>query len=440
MECCAQGNLKKVQRHFENGIDMQQSDYDDRTAMHVACAQGHLHVIRFLVDEIKVEVNSVDRFGRTPLFEATLCSNSHTVVDFLKKHGAKMPEKGGSGVHTLLDACADGDLAEVRKYVNVGGDLMAVDYDQRSALHIACSHGHLPVVLFLLENGVDANALDAFGRSPLDECKQRSFDEIESVLRDATAIVESVGEKKTLGFLMEAAAAGNVEGVQQYADVGGNLSRADYDDRTALHVACARGNLAVVEFLLEAEVDLSPVDRFGRTPYFEARQEGHEKIMHLLHDLGADDKTTRQVKEARSPRDTTKRWPDAAECGEQRPVRAHEDRLVALMERMEQRLQVLEGVPLRADDSRNHALIPMSPRISSPTRAGGGGLPTLQQVASRTCTHHMMTSGQLSMNRDAVELRRHKERQEQQMTSTAFQRALISNLSSTPRRPSHADS
>ena len=81
-------------------------------------------------------------------------------MDFLKKHGAKMPEKGGSGVHTLLDACADGDLAEVRKYVNVGGDLMAVDYDQRSALHIACSYGHLPVVLFLLENGVDANALE----------------------------------------------------------------------------------------------------------------------------------------------------------------------------------------------------------------------------------------------------------------------------------------
>jgi ankyrin repeat protein len=401
MECCAQGNLKKVQRHFENGIDMQQSDYDERTPIHVACAQGHLHVIRYLLDEVKVEVNSVDRFGRTPLFEATLCSNSHTVVDFLKKHGAKMPEKGGSGVHTLLDACAGGDLAEVCKYVNLGGDLMAVDYDQRSALHIACSHGHLPVVLFLLENGADPNSLDAFGRSPLDECKQRSFDELENALRDAAAVVESVGEKKTLGFLMEAAAVDNVEGVKQYAHVGGNLSRADYDDRTALHIACARGNLAVVEFLLAAGVDLSPVDRFGRTPYFEARHESHEKIMHLLHGLGAGDKKTRQMNQARSSGDTTNKEQssakylptgrlDAAGPGEQRAVHAHGDRLLSLMDRMEQRLQALEGVPLGASDSRNHALIPTSSRSSTPTRAGGRGLSNLQRVASKTNQRHML--------------------------------------------------
>jgi hypothetical protein len=50
----------------------------------------------------------------------------------------------------------------------------------------------------------------------------------------------------------------------------------------------------------------------------------------------------------------------------------------------------------------------------------------------------MMANGQLSIHRCAVELRWHKEREEQQMTSMAFQRALISNLSST-RRPSDAE-
>ena len=72
------------------------------TPLHVACAQGHLHVIRYLVDEAGVEVNPVDRFGRTPLFEARLCSNSAAVLEFLTQHGAQMPEKGGSAVHLLL--------------------------------------------------------------------------------------------------------------------------------------------------------------------------------------------------------------------------------------------------------------------------------------------------------------------------------------------------
>ena len=38
------------------------------------------------------------------------------------------------------------------RYFLAGADMNAVDYDGRSALHVAASEGHLEVIKFLMEN------------------------------------------------------------------------------------------------------------------------------------------------------------------------------------------------------------------------------------------------------------------------------------------------
>jgi len=62
---------------------------------------------------------------------------------------------------------------------------------------------------------------------------------------------------------------------------------ADYDGRTALHLAAAHGNLEVIQFLAEEGCNLTAVDRFGRTPLFEAALNQQTECITLLKSLGA---------------------------------------------------------------------------------------------------------------------------------------------------------
>jgi len=100
--------------------------------------------------------------------------------------------------------------------------------------------------------------------------------------------------------LLEACATGDLEAVVQYHSAGGDINSVDYDDRSALHIAAAQGRLVIAQWLLQRGGHPSAVDRFGRTPLFEARQEGHHEIMRALHKYGA--KYSRPIEvEAKAP-------------------------------------------------------------------------------------------------------------------------------------------
>jgi len=64
---------------------MNASDYDGRTALHLASSDGHLDCVRFLVDVCKVNPNVKDRWGNSPLCDAKLFSRPQ-VERLLEKH------------------------------------------------------------------------------------------------------------------------------------------------------------------------------------------------------------------------------------------------------------------------------------------------------------------------------------------------------------------
>jgi ankyrin repeat protein len=59
-----------------SGIDMRIADYDGRTALHLAAAEGQLHVVRFLLEKCKVPLMPTDRYA-THFFLLQYCGDMY---------------------------------------------------------------------------------------------------------------------------------------------------------------------------------------------------------------------------------------------------------------------------------------------------------------------------------------------------------------------------
>uniref|UniRef100_A0A3Q4HSQ5 glutaminase n=1 Tax=Neolamprologus brichardi TaxID=32507 RepID=A0A3Q4HSQ5_NEOBR len=82
------GDVSALRRFALSSMDMEQRDYDSRTALHVAAAEGHIEVVRFLLEACKVNPVPRDRWGNTPMDEAVHFGH-HDVVTMLQQYHEK---------------------------------------------------------------------------------------------------------------------------------------------------------------------------------------------------------------------------------------------------------------------------------------------------------------------------------------------------------------
>ncbi|KAJ8749007.1 hypothetical protein K2173_013449 [Erythroxylum novogranatense] len=89
--------------------------------------------------------------------------------------------------------------------------------------------------------------------------------------------------------LLHCSSKGDKTGVMQELEKGVEPNLADYDQRTALHLASCEGCTEVVVLLLEKGAAVNSTDRWGRTPLSDAYSCGHEEICRILESHGGID-------------------------------------------------------------------------------------------------------------------------------------------------------
>lgn len=80
---------------------------------------------------------------------------------------------------------------------------------------------------------------------------------------------------------------GDEEGIAALVAEGADVNIADFDDRTALHVAACEGHAKVVEFLLNQGANVNARDRWGSTPLSDAKHYGSKDVCKILEMAGA---------------------------------------------------------------------------------------------------------------------------------------------------------
>jgi hypothetical protein len=93
-----------------------------------------------------------------------------------------------NGARALCNAAIKGRASMVYTLISVGMDLNAPDSQGNTPLILAASQGHSDAVKVLIDNGADVNARDAHGRSALIWALDRRHSQTVMLLRHAGAV------------------------------------------------------------------------------------------------------------------------------------------------------------------------------------------------------------------------------------------------------------
>ena len=105
-------------RLHESGVDLNLTDYDLRSPLHLAAAEGHLNCVKFLVDDCHVTYNALDRWQNTPLMDAYRHKRRAVAKHLLdaqsRQEGVKLPTSH-KDIAELMMASINGQLDTLTK-------------------------------------------------------------------------------------------------------------------------------------------------------------------------------------------------------------------------------------------------------------------------------------------------------------------------------------
>ncbi|WVZ91129.1 hypothetical protein U9M48_037341 [Paspalum notatum var. saurae] len=240
------GNLHLLKK-VASRVDLRDAKDAGRSALHLAAANGHLGVCRFLVEELGFGVNSTCAAGGSPVLYAA-ANGRESVLRYLIDRGADPGMPDSKGATPLHHAAEQGHCEAVRLLLSKGVDVDPV-FGHGTPLHLALAipNDRDQIVKILLEHGADPNKVsNAF--SPL-------------------ALACCGYSLKCMKLLVEA---------------GADVNFICPTGESILMVAVDGGSTDIVKFLLEAGADPNVADKDGQLPIMLAADHKHRELVEIL--------------------------------------------------------------------------------------------------------------------------------------------------------------
>ncbi len=211
--------MSRVESGLDAGLDVNATDEDETTALHVAAANGNEAVVRVLLMR-GASLDKANTMGWTPLLLASRHGHIN-VLTLLLQNNADLNARTKLGAGALTLAAAGGHIQTCKLLVDAGADLtpgtrIGGTNWEFTPLMVAAQFGHEVVVRYFIEKGCDVNY-----RTP------------------------SMG----MNSLMLAALNGHVTTAQILIEHGGDPNLTNVNDQTPLQIAALSSNAEVKGFL-----------------------------------------------------------------------------------------------------------------------------------------------------------------------------------------------
>uniref|UniRef100_A0A0A9CM37 Uncharacterized protein n=1 Tax=Arundo donax TaxID=35708 RepID=A0A0A9CM37_ARUDO len=213
-------------------------------ALHAACDLGRLPVLRYLVEELNMDVNKPDTTrGFTPI-EHVVCNGHLPALRFLLDHGVNMHQER-KGV-TLLSAAAEKGQAEIAKFLLSKGARVDAESTILTPLFIASHRGYASIVKMLLEYNANPNERINVNFTPLEMALNSSSVPCLKLLVQAGAAVNA---SRSYNPLARAAEKGLTEAIKCLLEAGADPNVPDTFGRLPIELAAEYGTWEDVEVL-----------------------------------------------------------------------------------------------------------------------------------------------------------------------------------------------
>lgn len=282
------------------GAKLEIEDLDGFTPLHVAAAMGQVTSIHALARAGADMDAPANGHAQTPLHIAIMYGQYDSFAALLKNDAcpaARNPKGDVDGKNAYHYAATEAPefMALLLDHPDAAHlyDRHATDNMWADAFRLALKAGNMPVVKRMTDYGVDLNAKDHEGLTPLTwllthrETRAKALPFIHFLLQhgaDGDKAVNQWGETP----LMLAAKADFAEAVQLLLDHGADPDRKNHFDETALHFACNHYTVATVAALLKAGADVNAQDRTHQTPLHIAAHKNRRDVVKTLLDADAD--------------------------------------------------------------------------------------------------------------------------------------------------------
>lgn len=264
-------------------------------ALHIAISAGASEMITALLDHRGCDVNATDEDGQTALHIAVRGMGA-TMVQLLLDKGADsgiVDKRGRTALLLAVKQRSAHAFGITKTLLEKGSDPTVRDHLGQPTLHLAVIHGTPDLMKIILSYGSEVDAPDDIGSTPLMlvACWHRS-----DCITKAQQLIESganVNATNDMGIapLMSASRYGRLEMVQLLIERGAGVQSRNKFGRTALHMALSRTTAMqqeIISILINAHIDVEAKDDDGRSPLGIALKRDTSTIARQLLEHGAD--------------------------------------------------------------------------------------------------------------------------------------------------------